>query len=122
MFLLEFCAASAKIWKFVGLIINILKIAIPIIIVLFATLDLGKAVIAGKDDEIKAAQKMLIKRLIYGVLIFFVVTIVQVIISLVTDAQNSSSDVYNTSNICWQCAVSPNGGTCKSAVADAAAK
>lgn len=107
MNILDFCADSKQIWKFVGLIINILKIAIPIIIVLFATLDLGKAVIAGKDDEIKAAQKMLIKRLIYGVLIFFVVTIVQVVIGLVT-VNTDTSEGGATSNVCWQCATNPS--------------
>ena len=116
MNILGFCSDSYKVWKFVGLIINILKIAIPIIIVLFATLDLGKAVIAGKDDEIKAAQKMLIKRLIYGVLIFFVVTIVQVVIGLVTTAGESDNTteggVTSDSNICWTCATDPNSTEC----------
>ena len=108
MNLLGFCSSSWKIWKFIGLIINILKIAIPVLIVLFATLDLGKAVIAGKDDEIKAAQKMLIKRLIYGVLIFFVVTIVQVVINLVTSADSGNTAASTaTTNKCWKCAVDP---------------
>ena len=70
-----FCEDTVAIWKLIGLVINILKIAIPIIIVLMAMIDLGKAVMAGEDKEIKAAQKMLIKRLIYGVVIFFVVTL-----------------------------------------------
>ena len=109
----EFCTSSWKIWKFVGTIINILKIAIPIIIVIFATLDLGKAVIAGKDDDIKAAQKLLIKRLIYGVLIFFVVTIVQTLIALVTDDTTIDTEAGATSNYCWQCAVHP--GQCTGA-------
>ena len=113
MYLLSFCSESMQIWKFIGLIINILKIAIPVIIVIFATLDLGKAVIAGKDDEIKAAQKLLIKRLIYGVLIFFVVTIVTVIISLVTEPTDVGEEGSATGNLCWYCATSPNGDSCK---------
>ena len=111
-----FCDDSASVWKFVGLIINILKIAIPVLIVLLATLDLGKAVIAGKEDEIKAAQKLLIKRLIYGVLIFFVVTIVQTVIGLVTDAGGKGSNTVKD-EICWKCAIDPNGKKCKAAVA-----
>ena len=49
-------------------------------------------VMAGEDKEIKAAQKMLIKRLIYGVVIFFVVTLVQAAFGLV--GKNFDNDEY----------------------------
>lgn len=99
----QFCSESKEIWKLIGTVINIFKIAIPIIIVLLAILDLGKAVMAGEDKEIKEAQKMLIKRLVYGVVIFFVVTIVQVVFNLV--GQNLSS---GDSSVCWICATNPS--------------
>ena len=98
-----FCSQSANLWKVLGTVINIFKIVIPIIIVILAMLDLGKAVMAGEEKEIKEAQKMLIKRLIYGVVIFFVVTIVQVVFNLI--GQNLKSD---DSKICWTCATSPS--------------
>ena len=47
--LLSFCESSAEIWQLVGKIINIIKIVIPIIIVILAMLDLGKAVMAGEE-------------------------------------------------------------------------
>ena len=50
--LLSFCESSAEIWQLVGKIINIIKIVIPIIIVILAMLDLGKAVMAGEEKEI----------------------------------------------------------------------
>lgn len=102
----NFCAETASIWQLIGTVINILKIVIPIIIVLLAIMDLGKAVIAGEEKEIKEAQKMLIKRLIYGVAIFFVVTIVQVVFNLV-----SSSWKGGDNEICWRCATKPNSCT-----------
>ena len=98
----QFCAQSASIWKLVGNVINIIKIVIPIIIVILAMLDLGKAVMAGEEKEIKEAQKMLLKRIIYGVVIFFVVTIVQVVFGLVGQNLNDSD-----SRICWICATRP---------------
>lgn len=98
----QFCAQSAPIWKLIGTVINVVKIAIPIIIVLLAMFDLGKAVMAGEEKEIKEAQKMVIKRLIYGVVVFFVVTIVQVVFNLV--GQNVQND---DSRICWICATNP---------------
>lgn len=63
-------------------IFPIVQIGIPIILVVLGTLDLGKAVLAGKEDEQKNAQKMLIKRCIYAVMVFFVVTIVSLVFSL----------------------------------------
>ena len=108
MYLLDFCSDSATVWQLIGNVINIFKIVIPIIIVLLAMVDLGKAVMAGEEKEIKTAQKMLIKRLVYGVVIFFVVTLVQTVFGLVGE--------NNTDKICWQCATKPSGDTCKAAV------
>lgn len=120
MFMLEeltmtqFCSDSISIWRLIGQIINIIKIVIPIIIVILAMLDLGKAVMAGEEKEIKEAQKMLLKRIIYGVVIFFVVTIVQVVFGLVSDSGITTGEATNSA--CWSCATQPNGETCKAAM------
>lgn len=65
-----FCADTAIIWQFIGEIIYIIRIIIPIIIIVLGILDLGKAVMAGEEKVVKEAQKSFIKRLIYGVAIF----------------------------------------------------
>ena len=109
----NFCKSTASIWYLVGTVINIFKIVIPIIIVLLAILDLGKAVMAGEEKEIKEAQKMLIKRIIYGVVIFFVVTLVQGVFSLV-----SSQFQNDKTNACWICATNPNSGECTKHLGD----
>jgi hypothetical protein len=113
----NFCIESANIWQLVGIVINIFKIAIPIIIVLLGMLDLGKAVMASKDDEIKAAQGLLVKRLIYGVVIFFVVTLVQLVFGLV----GGNSDATG-GRVCWDCATNPQGPGCKPYAEAAAGK
>jgi len=107
----SFCENTAGIWYLVGTVINIFKIVIPIIIVLLAILDLGKAVMAGEEKEIKEAQKMLIKRIIYGVVIFFVVTLVQGVFSLVSKQFDNDK-----TNACWICATNPRDGKCTEAV------
>lgn len=66
-------------------IIPLLQIGIPIILIVLGMIDLGKAVMAGKEDEMKKAQSALIKRCIYAVAVFFVVTIVTLLFSLLTD-------------------------------------
>ena len=52
--------------NFVSTIVTIIKIVIPIILIVLGLLDLGKATIAQKDDEIKKAQMTFIKRIIGG--------------------------------------------------------
>lgn len=67
----------------VRLVMNIICIAVPIIMILMGTIDLFKAVTAGKDEDIKKKQKALITRIIAGVLVFLVPTIVSVIMDLI---------------------------------------
>lgn len=90
---MDFCGQTAGAWKFIGEIIFVIRIVIPILIILLGTIDLGKAVMAGEDKQIKEAQKMFIKRLIYGVAVFFVVTIVTAVFSMIGNATEASSSV-----------------------------
>lgn len=100
----DFCKDTSGIFNLLAKVIFILKIAIPIIIVLLAMIDLGKAVMAGEEKAIKEAQGMLVKRLIYGVCIFFVVTIVQVVFGLVNrDVDGSGGGAW-----CWKVATCTN--------------
>ena len=64
-------------------IYTIIKIAIPLILILMGMLDLGKAVMSQKEDEIKKQQGMFVKRLISAALVFFVLAIVQLLIGIV---------------------------------------
>lgn len=67
----------------ISMIINILKIAIPILVILFGLIDLGKAVMSAKEDDIKKNQGLLIKRIVVAVFVFFVVAIVQFVVGIV---------------------------------------
>ena len=73
------------ILNLVRTIITLIKFGIPILLVLFGMLDLGKAVMAGKEDEMKKFQGALIKRFIYAIVVFLVVVLVQIILGIVAD-------------------------------------
>ena len=81
---------SSQIPSMVHLIITVIQIAVPILLILFGMLDLGKAVMAQKEDEIKKAQQTFIKRLLTAALVFFVVVIVQVVIKLVAGTEGDN--------------------------------
>ena len=73
------CGLFGNIPKVTKLVISLIQYAVPVIIIIYGSLDLFKAVVASKEDEIKAAQKLLIKRVIYGIVIFFIVTLVRLV-------------------------------------------
>ena len=54
-------------------------------------IDMGKAVASQKEDEIKKGQKTLISRVIAAAIVFFVVAIVQLMLSIVSGATNDTS-------------------------------
>lgn len=87
MLFLNYCEDLAPIIKLIKHgFIPLLQIGIPIVLIVLGMIDLGKAVIASKEDEIKKAQGMLIKRLIYAIAVFFVVTIVTVVFGIFVEA------------------------------------
>lgn len=62
---------------------TIIKIAIPVILIVYGMFDFGKSVMAGKEDEIKSNQKLFLKRLIAAALVFFVLSIVQLVLGII---------------------------------------
>ena len=74
---------NVMIPNIVSLLVTLVKIVVPVLLILFGMLDLGKAVMAQKEDEIKKSQGVFVKRLISAALVFFVVMIVQTVFNLV---------------------------------------
>ena len=109
----NFCKDTVIIWRFIGEVVYIIRIVIPIIIVVLGTIDLGKAVMAGEEKTVKEAQRAFIKRLIYGIAVFFVTTIVKVIFGLL----GLELDQGDT-KVCWDCASKPHAQECKEYVKD----
>ena len=82
-------------------LLPIVWIIIPIILIALGTIDLGKAVIASNEEAVKKAQGMLIKRAIYAAAIFFVVTIVTVLMNTISDAAADADSDTNSWSYCW---------------------
>lgn len=83
--ILDNCGGLGPIVKVVSGLFDILKIAVPIILLIMGAIDLAKAVLASDDKEIKAATSKLTKRAIAAAAVFFSVTIVDVIMGMVGD-------------------------------------
>ena len=87
--------------KLTSTIVDIIKIAVPVLLIVFGMLDLGKAVAAQKEDEIKKAQGLFVKRLISAAIVFFVFVVVELVFNLIavsTEGTNKSTNIWNCVN------------------------
>ncbi len=102
MFILaaECPALPSQLSNIIATIVNLIKIAVPILLVIFGMLDLGKAVISQKEDEIKKGQQTFFKRLLAAALAFLVVAIAQFIIGIAAGGND---------NEFWNCAATIMG-------------
>lgn len=80
----------APVPPLVRLVVMVLKIVTPFVLIVMGMVDMLKAVIGSKDDEIKKEQQKFIKRIIAAVLVFFVVSILQFVVSFVAPEETDS--------------------------------
>lgn len=107
----NFCTQTANIWQLVGYVLLVFKIAIPILLIVFGMIDLGKAVIASKEDEIKKATNSLVRRAIAAVVIFLLPTIISYVMTLIGGFKGT--DAEKDYKVCQRCITSP--GKCSEA-------
>lgn len=105
---MNFCVDTSAMWQFVGYIIMIIKIVVPLLIIILGVIDLAKAVTSSDDKAINKAINSVVKRLIAGVVIFFVPTIMSLIFSLVKEA----SSYIEAADACQSCLLNPTSEDC----------
>jgi uncharacterized membrane protein HdeD (DUF308 family) len=74
----------------VGTAYTLIKVFVPILLILFGALDIGKAVMAQKEDDIKKGWQTFLKRLIQAAILFFIFTIVQIVISVIASGDSAT--------------------------------
>lgn len=101
----NFCQDASELVQLIGWVLTIFKVAIPLLIVVLGGFDLGKAVMAGKDDEIKKNAKSLGVRAIAGILIFLLPNIVLAVFGLFNTFNESAQSVNFP--VCKKCLLEP---------------
>lgn len=86
---------SGMIPNAVTLIIKVIQILVPVLLIIFGLIDLAKAVMAQKEDEIKKGQQTLIKRAVAAVIVFFVIIIVQILVKFVSGSDDTVMSCFN---------------------------
>lgn len=107
MLLGGFCSQTANIWQVLGYVVMIFKIVIPLLLIIFGMVDLGKAVISSDDKAISKSVSQLVRRFIAAVVVFFIPTIVSALFNALSIM---SSDEQADYNVCVQCVT--NVGSC----------
>lgn len=69
-----------------------IKIVVPILLVIFAMLDLGRAITAKKEEDIKKYQGSCVKRIITGLLVFLVIVVVEFVLGFVEPETGTSGE------------------------------
>lgn len=72
-----------RAFKILSMCIAIIKVLLPVIIILVSTKNLVVAVIGGDDAAIKKSVSIFITRIIVGIFIFFVPTLVNAVMNTV---------------------------------------
>lgn len=78
------CPTDEGIFKLLKVAYDLIKIAAPVMVALFATIDLAKAAAASDDSAIKKAQKHCMKRIAAAVVLFLSFSIVEMFVKMVS--------------------------------------
>lgn len=93
-----------QITNFVAQLITLIKIAVPILIIIYGMLDLGKSIVASKEEDIKKHRGIFLKRLLTGAAVFFIAVIAEFMVTIVNpnsaDAQCIKKILSSNVNSC----------------------
>lgn len=111
----HFCKGNVvRVFNMLGWLFFVVKIVIPLILVVFGCIDFAKAVLSNKDDDIKKSAKSLIIRVIAGIVIFLIPSVINMVINLIGDRADG---VYRgTFADCTSCMLKPNQEMCTTLV------
>jgi len=96
-------STTLLVFQIIGYIIIIIKILVPIILIILGSVDLAKASISGDDKALKDATIQFVKRVLIGLIIFFIPTILDFFLGLVNGV-NETAKKYEG---CTDCILNP---------------
>lgn len=106
---LEFCKDEGiiKTFQIAGYALYLVKIIVPILLIIFAMIDLTRVVIGGNaPDDLKKSLQSLTKRVIAAVVVFMIPALVDFAFTIVDNIDDVKSDFEP----CEKCLVDP--GSC----------
>ncbi|MFI3261026.1 MAG: hypothetical protein R3Y13_04885 [bacterium] len=110
---IHICQSEVLItFRLIGYSIFVIKIIVPLIIIITSGIEIFKITISGETKDMGAATINFAKRFAAGAIIFFVPTIINLVLTAVSDAE----DTKNSFIVCNNCVLEPNGSSCTTAI------
>ena len=97
-------STSLKVFQVIGYLLIIIKIIVPLILIIMGSIDFAKAALSGDDKSTKEAAVQFSKRVLIGLIVFFIPTILDFFLSLISGASETASKYNN----CTNCVFNPN--------------
>lgn len=82
---MQMCCNMRPFLNILRYVIVIIQFSVPLLLIIFGTIDMFKAMTKGDEKENKKVIDTFVKRLIYGVMIFLVPFIVKLIFNVLND-------------------------------------
>ncbi len=98
-----------KAFQVIGYILFILKILVPIIIIILGIIEFGKAALSGDEKANTTSFKTLMMKIITGIMIFFIPTVLDFALSMVQGTKDTASKYEG----CTTCMLDPFSEDCK---------
>ncbi len=87
MYILDCYGIPSEITETINAVYKVLVVVVPILVVIFGLIDLIKAVVGQKDDQIRTQSAAFVKRVIICLLVFFVLAFVSFLLHLVKTSE-----------------------------------
>jgi len=93
--------------KILGYVITLCKWIVPLLITVLGMVDFGKAAIANDEKALSKAGQTLAMRIIAGLIIFFIPTIVMAILNLLAITNGIENEQHDNFGACTKCLFDP---------------
>lgn len=93
--------------KIIGYVIMIVKWIVPLLIMVLGMIDFGKAVVSNDEKAVNKATSSLIRRIVAGLVIFFIPTIVMAALNLVKVSKGIEKNTDTNFGACTKCLFDP---------------
>lgn len=92
-----------QLFNFVATIIKLIKIAVPVLLIIFGMIDFAKSVVAKNEDDVKKFRKQFISRVISAIVVFVIVFVVQFAVNLISSVEDTTNEEGQTISDIWSC-------------------
>lgn len=89
--------------KLIGYLVQVIRWIVPLIIIVLGMIDFGKATIESDDKALNKATASLIRRIVAGLVVFFIPTIILAILNAIEVTKGIEDETNSQFGACTKC-------------------